>query len=86
MSDPAAEIGTDEDVRLVDEAVRRALVIPQIQAAAAALGEELLGYPVPMMRVSTEASASDSDPEDAVQTRRPLPTIEAGGPGGRPSL
>ena len=49
MSDPAAEIGTDEDVRLVDEAVRRALVIPQIQAAAAALGEELLGYPVPMI-------------------------------------
>ena len=51
MSDPAAEIGTDEDVRLVDEAVRRALVIPQIQAAAAALGEELLGYPVPMIGV-----------------------------------
>ena len=49
MSDPAAEIGTDEDVRLVDEAVRRALVIPKLQAAAAALGAELLGYPVPMI-------------------------------------
>lgn len=72
MSDPAAEIGTDEDVRLVDEAVRRALVIPQIQAAAAALGEELLGYPAPMMGVSTEASASGSDPEDAGSNPAPL--------------
>ena len=86
MSDPEAEIGTDEDVRLVDEAVRRALVIPQIQAAAAALGEELLGYPVPMMGVSTEASASGSDPEDAGSNPAPPTTIEAGGPGGRPSL
>jgi hypothetical protein len=59
--------------------------IKAMQQAAAALGEELLGAPVPIMAGSFNGRIADPESADEGTTASPA-SILAGGPGGQNGL